>query len=336
MIKPDYSKTVVQVYVDLARNLLECGNINVLYYAGLWKRRSFQFPPLEAERSDHSSWANYLPTWVPDFQTDNTYIELAEIQFRDLSSTDAQITQSLDLSIESYRLTTQAKLIDIISFVPPPLFIYSEALRTNDVNMFFAIRQFCMEIKRTFNARFDTGRYPNGKDSVTAYAHAIVGGHVPQNDRIDRDPLDQWRLYEKYCIEEDGEVYLTMQEESRRGMIDRKTLRGVGQGFDNNGSLKGGAAWSYHHHLISIFRRHWFFISDDGYAGLAPMGSQTETDILVFINGANIPFVIRDMGEGRSENLLIGPCYIYGLMDGETAKDDRKTFADGVGKIQII
>lgn len=101
---------------------------------------------------------------------------------------------------------------------------------------------------------------------------------------------------------------------------DRKTVKGVGVEFYRDLSKDGSTAWNYHHHLITILRRHWFFLSDDGYAGLAPLSSQPDTDVLAFIDGANVPFVLRDLGENASDLLLVGSCYMYGLMDAEMVK----------------
>lgn len=65
------------------------------------------------------------------------------------------------------------------------------------------------------------------------------------------------------------------------------------------------------------------------------MNTQAKTDVLAFIDFANVPFVIRDLGEACSDYLLVGPCYIHGLMDGDAVKRN-KAFANGVGTIQII
>lgn len=171
-------------------------------------------------------------------------------------------------SKRSYRLITQTTLVDIITFVPPTLSIHREALRANDVKIFFAVRRFCKDLLQAFDARFNTDRYPNGEDSATAFAHAIVGGYTPDNDKVDRDPLDLWKLYNKYCMEEDGEVYLAMLKESNSTMANCKSVKGIGQDFYSNVSAEGAAARGYHHHLVSILPCHWFFKSDDGYAGL--------------------------------------------------------------------
>lgn len=59
----------------------------------------------------------------------------------------------------------------------------------------------------------------------------------------------------------------------------------------------------------------------DGYIGLGP--PQTESDLsqsIAFIDGGNVPFLLREMG-GGGDWALIGPCYLHGLMDGKAVKE---------------
>ncbi|KAL8732303.1 MAG: hypothetical protein Q9166_002875 [cf. Caloplaca sp. 2 TL-2023] len=333
VIHPDYSKTVPGVYTELTRSQLKLGNIGVLYDAGLWKRKFFQLPGLKAKNPyQMTSWSKYLPSWVPDYRKETAFMELAEMQFGNYFGIDPRVPLNLDLSKESYRLATQATLVDIITFVQPALFVHDQALRANDIVMFFTCRQFLRDLKSTFDNRFDSGRYPTDEDTTTAFAHALIGGLKSKELEKGQEPLDLWKIYEKCCISEDGEVYLAMQKEAAMPK-NRKTVKGVGIDFYSGGSAEGGTAWSYHHHLITIFRRHWFFMSDDGYAGLAPLNSRPETDSLAFIDGANVPFVLRDLGDDVLDHVLVGPCYIHGLMDGETVKRD---WASSAGTIHII
>lgn len=193
------------------------------------------------------------------------------------------------------------------------------------------------------DSRFGDGQYPTNEDPTTAFAYALVGGGTDEaykksfivGDTEERpNPLSLWKIYEKCCLEEDGEVYQAMRRELElTGNGD--TLRGVGIDFYSGGSAEGGTAWSCQHHLVSIFRRHWFFITDSGYFGLAPLNTQSsgETDVLAFIDGANVPFVLRDLGEDSSDHILIGPCYIHGLLDGEMVE---RMGAFSAGTIHII
>ena len=58
----------------------------------------------------------------------------------------------------------------------------------------------------------------------------------------------------------------------------------------------------------------------------------TVTDVLAFIDGANGPFVLRDSSDETSDFLLMGPCYIHGLMDGEAVKQNA-AFEGGAVRI---
>lgn len=344
VIQPDYSKSVSQVYTELTRSQLRLGNIGALYDAGLWKRKSFYMPDSRPEHSSQASWLGYLPTWVPDYRHGTTFMEL-DIHFGNYFGSDPRVPLKLDLSKEPYRLISQATFLDIVTFVQPALFMHDEGLRVNDIAMFFRCRQLYKDLKRIVDSSFRDKPYPTNEDPTTAFAYALVGGgtdeaydknfHLGNTDERP-SPLSLWDVYEKCCLEENGEIYQAMQREAEM-TGDRKTIRGVGFEFYNGASQDSGRAWTYHHHLLSIFRRHWFFISNDGYIGLVPPNTYTgsETNVLAFIDGANVPFVLRDLGDSASDHLLVGPCYIHGLMDSEAVKRDT-AFSGGAGTIRII
>lgn len=56
------------------------------------------------------------------------------------------------------------------------------------------------------------------------------------------------------------------------------------------------------------------FLSCTGHLGLAPALSQ-EGDVICFLKGARVPFVVRTVGEKRYK--LVGEAYIHGLKRGE-------------------
>ena len=342
-LHPDYSKTVAEVYTELAAAQLRLGNIGVLYDAGLWKRKYFQPPESRGEGTSQPSWSDYLPTWAPDYRHDTSFKELAEMRFGDYFGADPRVPPNIDLSKESYRLTTQATLIDIVTCVQPALFVHHEGLRANDALMLLTCRRFCMDLKRTFDSQFVNRPCPSHEDSTKVFAYSLVGGGTDKAyietfdrgvDHVTPDPLSLWNIYCRHCISEDGEIYTAMQREATLPLSpSRKTIKGVGMEFYSSINAEASIAWNYHHHIVNILRRHWFFITDDGYTGLAPLDTKVETDVLAFIDGANVPFILRDLGKDASDFLLVGPCYIHGLMDGEAVK--QNTAFDG-GTIQII
>jgi hypothetical protein len=61
--------------------------------------------------------------------------------------------------------------------------------------------------------------------------------------------------------------------------------------------------------------QHTLFFTSSGYLGNGPPTMKSGDRIAVF-DGAKMPFVVRDMG---SACLLIGPCYVEGLSNGEPA-----------------
>ena len=57
-----------------------------------------------------------------------------------------------------------------------------------------------------------------------------------------------------------------------------------------------------------------------GYAGIGPKVAR-ENDIVVVLYGGQHPFVLRPRGD---EYRLLGPCYVYGIMDGEVTRKHRE------------
>jgi len=60
-------------------------------------------------------------------------------------------------------------------------------------------------------------------------------------------------------------------------------------------------------------------ISEKGYLGLAPMGTQ-EGDAMCIVPGASVPFILRKDQEPNLST-MVGESYVHGVMDGELVKD---------------
>jgi hypothetical protein len=56
-----------------------------------------------------------------------------------------------------------------------------------------------------------------------------------------------------------------------------------------------------------------FAVSQRGLLALVPAETQVG-DMIVLIQGSEIPFILRASEKGH---LLIGECYVHGVMDGE-------------------
>lgn len=62
-----------------------------------------------------------------------------------------------------------------------------------------------------------------------------------------------------------------------------------------------------------------FFITDGGRMGIGPQDMQS-TDIICILFGGTVPYVLRPT-ENSDEYLLIGECYVHGVMSGEAIDD---------------
>ncbi|OCL14656.1 hypothetical protein AOQ84DRAFT_272128, partial [Glonium stellatum] len=56
-----------------------------------------------------------------------------------------------------------------------------------------------------------------------------------------------------------------------------------------------------------------FFEMKQGYSGIGPIGAK-DKDLVCVLFGLNCPIVLRRVKE---HYVLVGPCYVLGLMDGE-------------------
>ncbi|KAK4635343.1 hypothetical protein CLAFUW4_02323 [Fulvia fulva] len=56
-----------------------------------------------------------------------------------------------------------------------------------------------------------------------------------------------------------------------------------------------------------------FARTSKGYYCLAPSGAR-EGDLVALLEGGDVPFIIREYGE---QWLIVGECYVHGIMNGE-------------------
>ncbi|KAH8648335.1 hypothetical protein BGZ60DRAFT_423157 [Tricladium varicosporioides] len=60
-----------------------------------------------------------------------------------------------------------------------------------------------------------------------------------------------------------------------------------------------------------------FFRTEEGYVGLGPYVIQPG-DLVGVLFGINVPYILRPVHEGF---LLIGECYVHGVMNGEKLEE---------------
>jgi len=339
VIKPGYTKNVKTVYTEFAREMLRAGNVEILYHAGLWKRK----PSLPA------TWPNYLPSWVPDYRKETT-LAIMETKFGSYLRHDPVVQPEFDVSLQPFQLGTKATLIDIVTFVHHTYHLYDTTLLNNDIALFLKIRELGMTLYAKVCTDFQEKhfQYPAGGNCVAALAHALVGGGSdPQyrttfgtrNNGTPFTPWELWEIYERQVLEPEGELFQAMKQEAAANMVrppGADSRRGVSFEFYNGASVESGTAWDYVHHLAKVLRRHSIFMTDDGYIGLGPpqtMGKGSES--VAFIDGANVPFVLTETKGSGGDWALVGPCYLHGVMDGDAARRNV-AFQGGRGDIRLV
>ncbi|GAB7349496.1 hypothetical protein MBLNU459_g0206t2 [Dothideomycetes sp. NU459] len=75
--------------------------------------------------------------------------------------------------------------------------------------------------------------------------------------------------------------------------------------------------------FADIGQRMRFFVTDSGLMGMGP-ATMEQTDVVVVLFGGNSPFVLRRDREAKGGYLLVGTCYIYGIMKGEFIQELRR------------
>jgi hypothetical protein len=209
-ITPDYNKTVVQVFTDLALQQLQHGHIEILYQAGLCRDMASVFhdllPPYAFPISEP------VPTWVPDYRRNTTYIGWKPYFGDELSFLpDTTITPTCAVSSDNPRmLTTQCTLLDVVDGVLPLPFVHNDKLRADHPKIFFRMRQFLNELYKGYIAAYPSPLYPNGEAPSTAFAKALLGGGTSEEykNHSDLEREMKWCLPCKYGKNTKKNAYL--------------------------------------------------------------------------------------------------------------------------------
>ncbi|OTB05566.1 hypothetical protein M426DRAFT_319828 [Hypoxylon sp. CI-4A] len=154
------------------------------------------------------------------------------------------------------------------------------------------------------NSHFDLGEpYINGDEAVFAFMQTLSNGSVQGASREGKRYAD---IPKSHWLEQ-AALYLT-KTLGETDVIAPK-LRSLAEMAKRNGVREG---WSRLANGASKNRR--FARTRKGYYVLGPAVME-EGDIVCVLFGGKMPFCLRPVGEQRY--LLVGECYVHGLMEGE-------------------
>jgi hypothetical protein len=306
-LQADYEKTTAQVYVDVAVRALT-GDLSLITLAAVQHPNlpSGTEAPNEASGQIRAVDKNTLPSWAPNWETYETHILSEPISphyAHGMTSPKLTIDRStLVLSVHGVKL-------DAIEACSNPLeqreFHLPSSRRALAIETLW--RDICGK------GHFDLEeKYINGESAFFAYTQTLSNGSVATSSREVRSyheiPKSEWLAQ--------GAAYLT---------------KALGQSDEVSSGLYKVAVdgdhfkWSRAANGASSHRT--FARTVNGYFVLGPKVMKVG-DVVCVLFGGKMPFCLRPWGR---HYLLVGECYVHGLMDGEAmGMLERKELAEEV------
>jgi hypothetical protein len=117
-----------------------------------------------------------------------------------------------------------------------------------------------------------------------------------------------WITFEQQCLAEDGEV--------RKMFVNDHLEWPLTMAAYNSLDTEAKHALQFLGCAMGTLRRHDIFFTKQSLIGLAPPRTIVGDECLV-VQGCLEPFIARHVPKS-TEFLLVGPCYLHGVMNGET------------------
>ena len=286
-IQPDYSRSIVDVFVDVAVRELHGASTLIILSA------CQSVIPIDTGRFIPEDKTPKLPSWVPDWRLLPMHIlSSPETPHRAAGETkpklridEAQRILHIDgLRIDAISTKTVALYRDIFQFKRGKSGKTFLKTLWNDLLGFknFGLSQ----------------RYRNGDSAFFALVQTLTNGCVI-NDRTQlyQDfPPSQWLA--------NGAAYLVRTQETKSSdEIDPSLVKLAGEG--------DAFKWSHEATLVSRHRK--FAVTANGYYVTGPV-EMGEGDIVTVLYGGRTPYVLRRIEEGWR---ILGDCHVHGIMNGE-------------------
>jgi hypothetical protein len=292
-LQADYTKTIAQVYVDVAIRALT-GDSSLITLAAVQHPdlQSGTKAPNQASSQTRAVDKKKLPSWVPDWETYETHI-LSE----PLSPHHAHGTTSPTLKIDRSTLVLSVSGMKLDVIVACSKHLAQREFHLDSSGRALAIETLWHDV--CGKGRFDLEEtYINGESAFFAYTQTLSNGCVATS-------LQESRPYDKIPKSEwlkQGAAYLT---------------KALGQSDDVSPALYEVARdgdhfkWSRAANGASSHRA--FARTANGYFVLGPKVLEVG-DVVCVLFGGKLPFCLRPWGR---HYLLVGECYVHGVMGGE-------------------
>lgn len=307
----DYSKDVDEVFLDATKLLLT------------------RSPYLDLLSMSHcTSWPNgkHVPSWIlnPEPRSSEFHLSLAEA-YAKKPFTASKCWQS--------RPQFRGRMLGLLGYVFDKVEVVGKSMPAQPQ---VATHSFALEVLRCYFSWIQvSGIYDQGipKEESNKRMCAFRCTLKPLKEKF--DPTDI--KYSNWTDEEDAKNFVSFMEE-----IIKRFGKFLSPGGNQTSIWARLELWtaveSVRWHLLgrTSVAKTWFkflycrgsfratydrcFVrSEEGGYGLCPRDTM-ENDRLVLLQGANVPLVLRPSGQNW---MLVGECYIYGVMYGEIWDQDR-------------
>jgi hypothetical protein len=298
-MKADYEKTIAQVYIDVAQRALK-GDLSLITLAAVQHMDlpSTKAPKQTGDRAPAVD-ENTLPSWAPDWRTYQTFI-LSE----PINPHCAHKTRLPKPTIDERNLilSIYGVEVDVIEACSKPLeakefHLNSRSSSRTELTIESLWHNICGK------QRFDLSEtYLNHDPAFFAYMQTLSNGCVQIATRGNRPyheiPESEWLAQEAvYLVNALGQSDAVASELYE---IAKKTE-----------AKEGGDKWSRAANGAS--KNRIFARTKTGYYVLGPKVMEVG-DVVCVLFGGKMPFCLRPQGDNY---LLVGECYVHGLMRGE-------------------
>ncbi|KAF9777331.1 hypothetical protein IL306_004462 [Fusarium sp. DS 682] len=310
-LRPDYNKSVVEVFRDVTLHLIRQGSLDVL--SGI---EDAEFRHLQG-----------LPSWVPDYSVHQVASILCMpprpgflTLYAAAAGRDVHVQHSpADPNI----LTLSAYKFDKISRIGP-----------------VAEQEIQQTLEKWANMVDLSAQYPsaNGESvsMIDAFWRTLVGniGLGTQFYPVNEEWVHNFASFTLQSREELLEHFANSSD-TRKEDVEKSNLT---PGMDSIiRALQDSLARPEHQdkdaghfestmHHVSWHRR--LFVTNEGYIGLAHP-SVEPGDEVVLLSGGRMPFIIREESPQSSEYYyILGEAYVHGIMDGELLSTAESKWVD--------
>ncbi|KAI0400672.1 hypothetical protein F4802DRAFT_584124 [Xylaria palmicola] len=351
VLTPDYSLTVAEVFTQFAGRY---SPNTQLFQAGLCRRRRDTHPATPIDISNR----DYLPSWVPELRPtlNNAW---AFPFFASYSTAYAAPCFFLGNLITHNAMHVGGTLFDVVQVVSWQYdddkiasWMYKHKKTNGKVafkpDFFFSITNQLQAILQSLSSDTNPVLKARSEPPWLTLAKALTGGVTEFRDAeylLSRYPHFRslshlgpgslpwltaiWDRFSAHCFSPTGEVFQYV------------LIKALGT-KPKELSTDGFIALGFLSYLANILVQNRLFQTMHGYLGLAPSNTKLG-DFIAVLNGCGEPYVVRPAGkvkgmedgtrEDRTQGteaayvfedkglLVIGPCYLQGIMNGEIFTD---------------